>query len=470
MDSVKAIAHQLIVSCQAGPDEVLHGSTYMAAMARAAKEGGAGGLRVNGVEDIAAVRQAVDLPIIGIEKQKHPDYGLLITPNFEAAQRIAGAGAHIIALDGTVKRDGKEADLRGLIQRIHTELRLPVMADVSCMEDAAFAQDAGADLLGTTLAGYTEHGRPMQPGPDLEFLRDMVQTMRVPVVAEGRFEQPNEVAQAFTDGAYAVVVGSAITRPQMITQRFAAASQARSGVQHYFNAVSTILDIVAAHEHDAIQRAADLVTKSILSGGMLYLFGTGHSHMMAEEGHYRAGGLAPVCPILISGLMLHESAMMSTRLERTEGVISAALERYPLAQGDTLIVFSNSGVNAAPVEMAKIAKERGLSLIAVQSNSYSAQTEAGALGKKLEDYADLVINNHLPPGDSLVPLNNAGLKTGAGSTVVGAFILNALLTEVIERLNQMGEAPPIYISANLPGAQAHNQRLFERYRTRNPHL
>jgi uncharacterized phosphosugar-binding protein len=267
-----------------------------------------------------------------------------------------------------------------------------------------------------------------------------------------------------------VVVGSAITRPQMVTERFVRASQPRSGVQRYFDSVSTILDVVAGCEQDAIQRAADMVTKTITSGGMLYLFGTGHSHMMAEEGHYRAGGLAAVCPILISGLMLHESATASTRLERTPGVIAAALERYPLTKGDTLIVFSNSGVNASPVEIAKIAKERGLSLIAVQSNAYSAQTEAGALGKKLEDYADIVINNHLPPGDSLIKLNVDGLKTGAGSTVVGAFILNALLTEVIERLARTGEVPPIFISANIPGAQAHNERLYDRYRTRNPHL
>src|SRR6185369_1446432 len=114
MEAVKAIAHRLIVSCQAGPEEVLHGSTFMVGMARAAKEGGAGGLRVNGAEDIAAVRQAVYLPIIGIEKQKHAQYGVLITPNFEAAQRIAQAGADIIALDGTLNRDGKDADLRGL--------------------------------------------------------------------------------------------------------------------------------------------------------------------------------------------------------------------------------------------------------------------------------------------------------------------------------------------------------------------
>jgi N-acylglucosamine-6-phosphate 2-epimerase len=443
MDAVKTIAHQLIVSCQAGPEEVLHGSVYMVGMARAAQAGGAGGLRVNGVDDIIAIRRALDLPIIGIEKHKHPQYGILITPDFEAAQRIAQAGADIIALDGTIKREGKEADLRSLIERIHTELHLPVMADVSCLEDAAFAQSAGADLLGTTLAGYTEHGRPALPNPDLDFLRAMVSAIHLPIIAEGRFEQPNEVAQAFTDGAYAVVVGSAITRPQMITQRFVAASQTRSGVQRYFDAVSTVLDVVAACEQSAIQRAADVITQTIVSGGMLYLFGTGHSHMMAEEGHYRAGGLAPVCPILVSGLMLHESAIASTKLERTPGVITAALERYPLAKGDTLIVFSNSGVNAAPVEIAKIAKELGLTLIAVQSNAYSAQTEPGALGKKLEDYADIVINNHLPPGDSMVSLNDAGLKTGAGSTVVGAFILNALLTEVIERLNNSGEIPPI---------------------------
>jgi uncharacterized phosphosugar-binding protein/putative N-acetylmannosamine-6-phosphate epimerase len=470
MDALNAIAHQLIVSCQAGADEPLHGAAHMAAMARAAKEGGAGGLRVNGAEDIAAVRAAVaDLPIIGIEKQKHPQLGVLITPDFDAARRIAEAGAHIIALDGTINRDGK-ADLRDLIARIHAELRLPVMADVSCIEDAEYAQRAGADLLGTTLAGYTAHGRPALPSPDLDFLREMVLKMDKPIIAEGRFEQPNEVAQAFTDGAYAVVVGSAITRPQMITARFAAASQPRTGVQRYFDAVNTILDEVVASEQDAILRAADAAATSIQSGGMLYLFGTGHSHMMAEEGHYRAGGLAPVCPILISGLMLHESATASTRLERTPGVMAAALDRYPLAQGDTLIVFSNSGVNAAPVEMAKIAKARGLTLIAVQSNAYSSQTEAGALGKKLEDYADIVIDNHLPPGDTLVALDEGGLKTGAGSTVVGAFILNALLTEVIERLKGNGAPPPIFISANLPGAQAHNERLYERYRTRNPHL
>jgi uncharacterized phosphosugar-binding protein/putative N-acetylmannosamine-6-phosphate epimerase len=407
--------------------------------------------------------------IIGIEKHKHPEYGVLITPDFAAAERIVAAGADIVALDATLRHKDMEPDLATLIRYIHEQLRVPVMADVSSVEDAVFAQEAGADMLGTTLAGYTAHGRPALPGPDLDFLRELVNCTHLPVIAEGRFEQPNEVAQAFADGAYAVVVGSAITRPNMITERFSAAAQPRTGVQRYFDAVTTILDIVAASEQETLQRAAEIVTRTIGAGGMLYLFGTGHSHMMAEEGHYRAGGLAPVCPILITGLMLHESSVASTYLERTPGVVAASLDRYPLAKGDALIVFSNSGVNAAPVEMAKIAKERGLSVIVVQSKAYTAQTPPGPFGK-LEDYADLIIDNHLLPGDSLVRLEDSALRTGAGSTVVGAFILNALLTEVVERLNASGEAPPIYISANIPGAQVHNDALFARYRGRNPHL
>src|SRR5829696_4036265 len=125
MDAVKALAHQLIVSCQAGAEEVLHGSVYMVGMARAAKQGGAGGLRVNGAEDIAAVRAALGgdvLPIIGIEKHKHAEYGVLITPDFAAAERIVAAGADIVALDATLRRRDMEPDLATLIQCIHEQL------------------------------------------------------------------------------------------------------------------------------------------------------------------------------------------------------------------------------------------------------------------------------------------------------------------------------------------------------------
>lgn len=219
---VEQLRGQLIVSCQAGPDEPLHGPAFMAAMARAAAQGGAAALRANGPQDIAAIAAAVTLPIIGIFKQKQAGYEVFITPTFDTARQVAQAGARLIALDGTRRpRPGNEP-LRELVARIHTELGVPVMADISCLDDAEAAEAAGADLLGTTLAGYTAHGRPAIPGPDLDLIRDLVAATHTPVVAEGRFVEPGQAAQALRLGAYAVVVGGAITRPQEITRRFVA--------------------------------------------------------------------------------------------------------------------------------------------------------------------------------------------------------------------------------------------------------
>ncbi len=213
---------QLIVSCQAGPEEPLHGARFMAAMARAAAMGGAAAIRADGPDDIAAIAAAVDLPIVGIFKQKHPGYEVFITPTFEAARQVVQAGARMVALDGTPRPRPGGGDLETLVRRIHEELDALVMADISCLDDALAAEAAGADLLGTTLAGYTPHGRPPTPGPDLALVREMVALTHRPVVAEGRFVEPSQVAQALRLGAYAVVVGGAITRPQEITRRFVA--------------------------------------------------------------------------------------------------------------------------------------------------------------------------------------------------------------------------------------------------------
>ncbi len=469
MNTLESLRGQLIVSCQAAPDEPMHGAQHMAAMARAAIEGGAGGLRANGPDDIRAIRDATALPIIGIEKRNYPDSEVYITPTFESARRVVEAGATLVALDATTRpRPGGET-LERLVAQIHGQLDVPVMADCSCMDDAAAAVAAGVDILATTLSGYTEHGRTALPGPDLEFISELAAAWPLPVIAEGRFEQPEQVAQAFERGAFAVVVGGAITRPQSITRRFASV-RGGSGSRRYMSAVSVILDEVAANEGPAIAQAAATIGRSIRDGGTLYLFGTGHSHMMAEEGHYRAGGLASVVPILAASLMLHESAGASTVIERLPGVGRALLDRYAPQAGDCLIIFSNSGVNAAPVELAQAARERGLTVIAVQSTRYASATPPGAAGHKLAEYADLVIDNHLPKGDTLVRLGDTELKTGPGSTVVGAFILNAVLTEVIDTLVAQDGSAPIYISANLPGAGPHNEGLIAQYRPRNPHL
>jgi uncharacterized phosphosugar-binding protein len=246
------------------------------------------------------------------------------------------------------------------------------------------------------------------------------------------------------------------------------------GATRYMQAVRQLLDTIAADQGQAIAAAATAIVTSLQAGGLLYLFGTGHSHMLAEEGHYRAGGLAPVVPVLAGPLMLHESAVVSTRLERTPGVGAAVLSRYGLDPADTIIIFSNSGVNAVPVETALAAKEAGATVVAVVALDYAASVPAGPTGRKLADIADIVVDNHGVPGDALVEVRDTGLRTGPASTISGAFILNAILTEVAWRLEQGGDSAvqplPIYISANMPGAIDHNAALVAQYRARNPHL
>lgn len=220
---IDSLRGNLIVSCQALEHEPLHGAVYMSAMARAAAIGGAGGIRANGTTDIAAIRATVDLPIIGINKRKIDGFDVFITPDYADAQAIVRAGAAVVALDGTPgARPGGET-LADIIRRIHDTLNVPVMADISCVEDADYADVAGADIIATTLSGYTRHGRPAIPGPDLELISLLKARTDRPVIAEGRFSTPEHIAEAFERGVWAVVVGGAITRPQEITARFAAA-------------------------------------------------------------------------------------------------------------------------------------------------------------------------------------------------------------------------------------------------------
>jgi N-acylglucosamine-6-phosphate 2-epimerase len=227
---VRALPRGVIVSCQAYEGEPLFGASIMAAMARAALEGGAVGIRANSPADIAAIRAVTDRPLIGLYKLHTPSSPVYITPTRAAAAAVAQAGCDIIAIDATDRPRPNGETLHDLIRYIHEVLRKPVMADVSCMADAERAETLGADTLSTTLAGYTKHGRPPLGGPDVEFLDMLVQRSRLPVVAEGRYRDPADVARAFELGAYAVVIGGAITRPQDITRRFVQAVPA--GVEH----------------------------------------------------------------------------------------------------------------------------------------------------------------------------------------------------------------------------------------------
>lgn len=217
------LPHGIIVSCQAYEGDPLFGSPIMAAMARAAIAGGAVGIRANSPQDIAAIRAVTDLPLIGIWKRKSADSPVYITPTRASAQAVSDAGADIIAIDATPRPRPNGETLADLIHFVHNELGKQVMADVSCLQDATVVERLNVEIISTTLSGYTAHGRPPLVGPDLELVTQLVQHCATPIVAEGRYSDPADVCRAIELGAAAVVIGSAITRPENITARFVAA-------------------------------------------------------------------------------------------------------------------------------------------------------------------------------------------------------------------------------------------------------
>ena len=220
-DLIQQFQGHLIVSCQALPPEPLFGSDLMAKMAHTVEEGGARGIRANSPEDIAAIRAVTHLPIIGLWKVDKPGSDVYITPTVAEAQAVAEAGADIVALDAT-DRPHPEGDAATAIRRAWEATGLPILADVSTYAEGMAAQEAGAAFVSTTMSGYTPYS-PQIAGPDLELVRRLAKSLTIPLIAEGRISTPEEARAALDAGAFAVIVGGAITRPQQITARFAKA-------------------------------------------------------------------------------------------------------------------------------------------------------------------------------------------------------------------------------------------------------
>ncbi|WP_438350571.1 N-acetylmannosamine-6-phosphate 2-epimerase [Paenibacillus sp. FA6] len=212
----------LVVSCQALSHEPLHGCQHMVAMARAAKEGGAIGIRANSPEDIAAIRSEVDLPIIGLWKKDYDGFDVYITPTVEDAVAVYEAGASIVAIDATNRARPDGVDLQQTIA-VLKNMGIPVMADISTYEEGLMAAEWGADYISTTLSGYTPYS--LTRLPNLELVSRLSQVLTVPTVAEGGISTPEEAGEALQSGAHFVVVGSAITRPQLITAQYVSALQ-----------------------------------------------------------------------------------------------------------------------------------------------------------------------------------------------------------------------------------------------------
>jgi N-acylglucosamine-6-phosphate 2-epimerase len=218
----------LIVSCQAPAGSPLRSPVHMAAMARAALAGGARGIRAEGAADVAAIVRAVELPVIGLRKLTLPGTDVYITPTLASAREVVTAGAALLAVDATLRPRDDGAMPDAFIRRVAAELDVPVLADVDALEAGLRARGAGAAAVATTLSGYTG-GEPPPDGPDLELVARLVDGLDCPVVAEGRYATPDQVRAAFAAGAYAVVVGTAITNPVALTRGFAAAAPAVLG-------------------------------------------------------------------------------------------------------------------------------------------------------------------------------------------------------------------------------------------------
>ncbi|WP_406134934.1 N-acetylmannosamine-6-phosphate 2-epimerase [Streptomyces sp. NBC_01089] len=212
----QALRGRLIVSCQAPPGDPMRETGTLVRMARAAAAGGAAAVRANEPEVVAAIREAVGLPLIGLWKDG--DTGVYITPTVRHALALVTAGADVVAADATARPRPDGSTFAALVEAVHAAGAL-VMADVSTLEEGVAAAADGADLVSTTLSGYVP-GSPRQEGPDLDLVTALAAAVDVPVVAEGRIRNPREAAAALTHGAHSVVVGTAITAPTALTATF----------------------------------------------------------------------------------------------------------------------------------------------------------------------------------------------------------------------------------------------------------
>lgn len=224
---MEELRHKLIVSCQALPDEPLHSDFIMARMAVAAKEGGASGIRANSVVDIAAIQKAVDLPIIGIIKRDYEGADVYITATMKEVDELMTVRPNIIAIDATTSTRPNGESLKEFFQKAKEKYPDQLwMADCSTIDEMLTADQLGFDFIGTTLVGYTKQSQDDKiESNDFEIIRKALSKLSHPLIAEGNIDTPDKVHRVLELGAYSVVVGSAITRPQLITKKFVEATK-----------------------------------------------------------------------------------------------------------------------------------------------------------------------------------------------------------------------------------------------------
>ena len=239
----------------------------------------------------------------------------------------------------------------------------------------------------------------------------------------------------------------------------------------YLKNITRLLQRLEDTQESVIDQVASVCTKCIENGGLLYFFGTGHSHMICEEPFYRAGGLACVYPILETDLMLHEGASKSSGYERLEGLGNVVVSNTSLGKGDILFIVSNSGRNCAVIDAALEAKKRGAITVAITSMQHTSQVASRhSGGKNLYEVCDYVLDNGGELGDASVELVGLGQKIAPTSSVIDATLVNLVLVNTVECLLQKGIQPPVFMSANTDAGDEANKAVLQMYKGRIPSL
>ena len=239
----------------------------------------------------------------------------------------------------------------------------------------------------------------------------------------------------------------------------------------YLKNIIDLLEKLESTQEEVIEQVSAVCADCIYNGGLLYFFGTGHSHMVCEEPFYRAGGLACVYPILETDLMLHEGASKSSGYERLEGLGNIVIANTGLGKGDILFIASNSGRNCAVIDAALEAKKRGAITVAITSMNHTTQVSSRhSSGLNLYQVCDYVLDNGGVAGDASVQLPGLSQNIAPTSSVIDLTLVNLIMVNIVERLLEKGMTPPLFMSSNSDGGDKANKSVLEVYRERIPSL
>lgn len=241
--------------------------------------------------------------------------------------------------------------------------------------------------------------------------------------------------------------------------------------KEYLRNIQNLLEKLENTQEQVIEQVAEVCAECIYNGGLLYFFGTGHSHMICEEPFYRAGGLASIYPILETDLMLHEGASKSSSYERLEGLGNVVVSHTPLGKGDVLFLISNSGRNCAIIDAALEAKKRGAVTVAITSMNHTTNVASRhSSSLNLYQVCDFVLDNGGIVGDASVSLDGLPQKIAPTSSVIDITLVNLVLVNTVELLLQKGMTPPVFTSANTDQGDSANKNILETYKSRIPSL